>query len=474
MKKVREILVIIEDWDIYSRYGMINILCHLYKLHSNNELQDMLLDEAFLDKDLSFDDLVIVVKHYQGKMGYENSGIQNDVTYFNFCKFKDKSQDKGGHVISGFEPFRHIVKSVNDFIISGGKTDKLSQSVAPYLTKNVNPFVSEYQTYDMYMICSNIITTITTDKFSRVFCGILPDLKSNVDYLLFFEYVIKNINNTVYLNNIGNTGRKGVLRPNHFFQNYTDIIKWFIKDYETEKMKYLNLNIHIAGLVGTSKIKEILLHTTWYIYSVGSVKTFKIDYQNTKVIYDNYKNINDDFMKYEYKKLSDAQKYIAYQAFIAFMERPSYDNMNKMLACGLTYKYTNKFINNYINNLKMEDSLKTESLNIGKQLSVSAYYVYKEKYSKDKDMLKTKISTLKSEIKRCINVCNTVYDVFEYLTDLSAKHKGTNFIYTPIDKFLDLSKEDLKIFKQLVVISMYTISKKEEEETVNILDELED
>ncbi len=465
MKRVKDLISEYDDLDLYSKYGMVNILCDLYsKMNSRKECYLLLHDSDFLNYDVTFDDLCNIIKQYQNKMYYEINTVTNDITYFEFSPQKNKGDiDKGGHVISTYMTFEKTYEKTNEFLKSNGKDGKMSKSISPSITKNVNPFVSEYQTVDMYMIASNIVSTITTKKFNpNYFSVLIPDLGLE-SLFYYFEIVQNQHNNKPFLNNEGKVNRGGELRPNHHFCNYKERINWFIKEggiiKNTDEIKHFNMILFISEEINKvqnksyyfENFKKDLLNCEWYWYG-EEFKKFKFDYSLTKVIYDNYKNTHEYFQDFRGKD----NRYVVYTSLVKFLKSPTYRNMDNILQYGLAFKESNKIVNEYKNKLNVNYMINEVTL-LGKRISDNSYKIFKDRYDKpsDKDMLYSKISNLKAEISRNVKKSKNILDLFEYFAKLSSKYK-MSFINISIENYVDISEEDFEKMKQLIVISIHT------------------
>mgnify|MGYP007071580638 CR=1 FL=1 len=459
MQKVKQLIENFRYSDLYTSYGFANIIHDLHKIKKDNNLF-ILDDNEFLEYEVSFDDLCEVVNYYKNRTNYIVTEIKEGVTYFDFAPAtKDNVQDKGGHILSSYKGFGNTLASIESFLNSKGKDVELTKSMSVSNTKNVNPFSAMYQRYDMYVIASNIVTTITTQKFNELMSCYLPEFENFESYLYYFKYVMDLHNNRTYLNNKGKEKRSGVLRPNHHFKNFDEKITWYIKDKDMKELSYINSTLHIAETISNvnnlsnkfNVFKEDIKNATWYKYG-DTIQTFKIDYLANSVIYNHYKNVNVYLDDFKYAK-NDNNRFKKYVALINFLKNCNSHNMYNILNLDVEFKESNKFINNYKNKLKMKNSELVEKL--AKNVNKNIYFVYKERYGTDKEMLNKKVSVMKSEVARKLKKANDIVDFYGVLSDYAIKHR-LPFIDVEISNFLNLDSSEFEKFKQLFLINLFT------------------
>jgi len=443
--KISKIKEKFNTYNVYVKYGISDIIYNTYK----NNFTD--------DDEITLDHIQNVVDKYKNQFYYEQIGLENNDIIFQFTS--RPSKNVAGHIIANFKSQSSLfskfvnkdIKTITDF--------DLQQSIAPYVTGNYNIATRTYYTVDEIEYFSNLITTITPNKFGGFFKAYLPEFDTLDDYMLYM-IIIKRINDGQFLYKNIDTNKKDtsdkIQRPIRFNCNFDKYIKWYIKDYDTPSIDILNIQISIAKYINEIEFKDKtfiqkLKCCTWYKYSQSDMNIFKLDSDIFDLIL-NSEYLN--FVKFIHNFNAKIDSKEIYHTAMNFLQDMTFDNMNMILNIfNIKFENDNTIIHNYINKT-MDRQLIEKTQKLGKSVKTACYYIAKDKYA-DKNLVYDKQDSLINNIKQKIQYSNDIFELYSEISEFSSA-QGKYMINIGIEEIISCDNFNFNQFKQLLIIELCT------------------
>lgn len=446
--KIKDINQRFKTYPAYTKYGICDIIYQTYK--------DKYADES----EISLDVIQAVINKHKKYMYYKETSKSAEKVYFDYTSVF--SANIAGHIITSFKSKDELFKIFIDKDITKLDTYKLPKSIAPFVTKNCNAFTREYYDVDYIYFFSNIVSTITPNKFAGFFSMFIPDLYEIGDYISYFK-MIDNIKNND-LKYCKYDSKKKIHRPKCFYHNYEKYIKWKVDTTDESKIQFLNIKISITKFINESenisndfivKLKK----SEWYQYSQIGTKMFKFDEDMYDVILNSEYN---SFNKYLYEfKNNDFEKSFSndkktFNAAMGFFSNMNSENLNKILYLyNITFSKENGIINNYKHkHMKTELIVKTEKLGINiKDICYRIANDYCKKYPSEN--IWNKRYKLISSIKKDLMYSDNIVEFYNVLAEFGYTQKKQT-INISISEMSSCDGYDFEKMKQLFFIELMT------------------
>jgi len=479
---VKDLIGIIENWNVYARYGMCNIL---WKKFGNKLYKTDFMETAKIEKS----DIYEVIDYYLNKTHYSEIAPQEEgkIKYKLDKENDENKKNKAGHLIvsDGWGDLLNNIKKC--------KSDEnlnLIKALAPYSTANQNPRCQAYQKYDIYFIGANIISTITSDKFSCKTVGYFPAFKKIESYFRFFNGVMENRElDTIRLVHTITKDSETPYRPKDYHMNFDGFFKSIIikkhgDPIELNELKFFNIKIETLKQVEKlgDEYKNFIADSNvcdWYSYSQEEIILFSSDLKTNDFLYRYYNDFAAIFKDiiYSYKekteKIDNTRSFI-YELLMKYFKFGDIEFIEKIINIGtLNIKRENILIEECINSLSLTKIMKTITTELGQSLKKSFFKLATEsatiiKNENDKkEYVKQKILYFRKKIFLDLKNSDTISEFFACLAEFCNTHKISipNF---DIEELINMSEKEFKEFKIALSIelSMYNPKKLKQEESV--------